>query len=140
VTLESRVLLRLEIMDQEGLELKPYKDTVGKLSIGYGRNLDDVGISKLEAEVLLDHDLAGAEMECRKAFPWFPALSDVRQRVLVNMCFNLGLTKLKTFERMLLALSQHDYALASREMLQSKWAEQVKGRALRLAKMMRDGR
>lgn len=140
VTLESRVLLRLEIMDQEGLELKPYKDPVGKLSIGYGRNLDDVGISKLEAEVLLDHDLASAEMECRKAFPWFPALSDVRQRVLVNMCFNLGLTKLKTFTRMLSALSQHDYALASREMLQSKWAEQVKGRALRLAKMMRDGR
>ncbi len=127
-------------MSHEGLVLKPYRDTVGKLTIGYGRNLDDVGITKLEAEVLLDHDLAQAETECRRAFPWFPTLSDARQRVLVNMCFNLGLTRLKTFTRMLSAMADHDYVTASVEMLTSKWAAQVKNRASVLAKMMRDGR
>lgn len=139
MTLESRVLLRHEVMQHEGLALKPYADSVGKLTIGYGRNLNDVGISKLEAEVLLDHDLARAELECR-AFPWFATLSDPRQRVVVNMCFNLGLTRLKTFTRMLSALERRDYTTASREMLQSKWAEQVHGRAVTLAKIMRDGR
>ena len=140
MTLESRILLRQEIMLHEGLRLKPYTDTVGKLSIGYGRNLNDTGITKLEAEVLLDHDLAQAEIDCRRSFSWFPTLSDTRQRVLVNMCFNLGLPKLKTFTRMLAAIADDDYVTASVEMLQSKWAQQVKGRASVLAKMMRDGR
>lgn len=127
-------------MRDEGCKLKPYRDTVGKLTIGYGRNLDDVGISALEAEVLLDHDLATAEQECRKAFPWFADLNDVRQRVLVNMAFNLGLPKLQGFTKTLACIADRDYERAAANMLASKWAAQVKSRAVRLARMMRDGR
>ena len=140
MTPESRGQLRRDVMAAEGLRLKPYLDTVGKLTIGYGRNLDDVGISKLEAEVLLDHDIASAEIECRKTFVWFPDLNDARQRVLVDMAFNMGLTKLLTFRRMLAAVAERDYAGAAEQMLASKWAAQVKGRAVRLAQVMRDGR
>ena len=77
---EARALLRRDVMAAEGLRLKPYRDTVGKLTIGWGRNLEDNGITKLEAEVLLDHDLAAAELECRRAFPWPRTRSRARCR------------------------------------------------------------
>lgn len=139
MTLEARALLRKDVMAAEGLRLKPYTDTVGKLTIGYGRNLDDVGITQLEAEVLLDHDLATAEAECRTAFDWFPLLTDRRQRVVTEMVFNLGLTKFRGFHATIAAIQARDYARASRQMLSSKWAKQVKGRAVRLAEAMKIG-
>lgn len=126
-------------MRAEGCVLKPYKDTVGKLTIGYGRNLDDVGISKLEAEVLLDHDLAQAEQDCRKAFRWFGDLNEARQRVVVEMVFNLGLPRFCGFGQTIAAIQSKDYELAAARMLASKWAAQVKSRAVRLAGVMRDG-
>lgn len=135
----ARVELRKDVMQAEGCVLKPYLDTVGKLTIGFGRNLDDVGISRLEAEVLLDHDLASAEMECKKAFDWFASLNDKRQRVVVEMVFNLGLTKLKKFHNTIAAIEARDYDRAARQMLASKWAAQVKGRAVRLAEAMQRG-
>ena len=138
MTLDSRALLRKDVMQAEGLRLKPYKDSVGVLTIGYGRNLER-GISALEAEVLLDHDLADAELACRKAFLWFPLLSDARQRVVVEMCFNLGLTRLKGFTLTLDALAAGDYARAAAQMLTSRWAAQVGARAHRLAEAMRAG-
>lgn len=139
MNLTSRALLRKDVMHAEGLRLKPYRDTVGKLTIGYGRNLEDVGITKLEAEVLLDHDLADAEMECRKAFAWFDGLSELRQRVIVEMVFNLGLSRFMEFKATIAALMLRDYETAARQMLASKWAKQVKGRAIRLSEWMRDG-
>lgn len=139
MTLEARTLLRKDVMAAEGLRLKPYTDTVGKLTIGYGRNLDDVGITQLEAEVLLDHDLAQAERECRKAFEWFPLLTDRRQRVITEMVFNLGLSRFRGFGRTIQAIKAGDYERASRQMLSSRWASQVKGRAVRLAEAMKAG-
>jgi len=135
----SRASLRIDVMSAEGFRSKPYKDTVGKLTIGFGRNLDDVGISKLEGEVLLDHDLATAEQECRKAFAWFVGLNDVRQRALVEMAFNLGLPRLRGFKRTLAAIEAQRFDSAAREMLDSAWSQQVKSRADRLARMMREG-
>jgi len=137
---ESRGLLRQAVMVSEGLRLKPYRDTVGKLTIGYGRNLDDVGISKLEAEVLLDHDLASVEQECRAAFPWFSGLNEVRQRVIVEMAFNLGIAGVGKFVRMAAALADQQYDEAAAQMLTSRWSAQVGARAVRLADQMRTGR
>lgn len=139
MTLGARVALRKDVMQAEGLRLKPYTDTVGKLTIGYGRNLDDVGITQTEAEVLLDHDLAQAELDCRKAFDWFPLLSDRRQQVVTEMVFNLGLTKFQKFVNTIDAIKRRQYDRAAKQMLASRWAEQVKGRAVRLADAMRHG-
>lgn len=137
MTPASRTLLRLDVMAAEGCRLKPYKDTVGKLTIGYGRNLDDVGISKLEAEVLLDHDLAQAEVECRKAFAWFGDLSEQRQRVIVELVFNMGLPRFRGFGKTIEAIKARDYRTAAAQMLASRWAKQVGQRAERLAQAMR---
>ena len=123
----------------EGVRLKPYRDTVGKLTIGIGRNLDDVGITGYEAAYLLENDITKARNELRKAFPWFPNLTCQRQDALTDMCFNIGITRLNGFTKMIAAFEKSDYEEVSKEMLDSKWAEQVGARAVELAAIIRTG-
>lgn len=135
----NRDRLKAQLVRHEGLRLKPYKDTVGKLTIGIGRNLDDVGISDEEAEYLFWNDVATLEKQLRGAVPCFGSLDDVRQRVLADMAFNLGVSGICKFSRMLAAVEARDFDRAAAEMLASKWAAQVGGRASELAKSMREG-
>ncbi len=136
--MNNEALVR-QLVAEEGLRLAPYVDTVGKTSIGVGRNLTDVGISQAEALMLLDSDIARAEAGLDQAFPWWREMSEVRQRVLCDMCFNMGLATLRTFERTLASMRKGDYAAAAVGMLASHWAEQVGRRARRLAQMMQTG-
>ena len=129
--------LVIQIQQHEGLRLKPYYCTAGKITIGYGRNLEDVGIDFEEAELLLRKDLARCESDCLHAFPWFADLSEPRQHVILNMCFNLGLAGLRKFAKFLTAVELGNYDTAADEMLDSLWAKQVKSRALELAQIMR---
>lgn len=133
------VRLAEELRRDEGLRLKPYRDTVGKLTLGYGRNLDDRGITRAEAEILLMGDIAATIAAVEQALPWFPRLDGVRQRVLVNMAFNLGTAGLLKFRRMLAACEHGRYDEAADEMQASVWAQQVPTRAARLIAMMRTG-
>ncbi len=121
----------------EGLMLKPYRCPSGKLTIGVGRNLEDNGISKEEALFLLKNDLDRCHQECLRAFFWYGELDDSRQGVIQEMCFNLGLARLKTFKKMLLACEIGNYELAAHEMLSSLWARQVGKRAETLADIMK---
>jgi lysozyme len=116
-----------------------YVDTVGKLTVGFGRNLTDRGLSDAEAELLLRNDVADHWVELVKALPWVVRLDPVRQRVLANMAFNLGVPKLLKFHRTLDLVKRGAFEAAAVAMLQSRWAEQVGARADRLAVMMRDG-
>lgn len=135
----DRKALLNSVAKHEGLRLKPYVDTVGKLTIGYGRNLEDKGLSKKEAALLLQHDLTDAEIDCRHAFQWFDTLDGPRQTVLIEMCLNLGLRKLIGFGQTLKAVSEQRYSDAAAQMLRSKWAQQVGQRAVTLAGIMRTG-
>jgi lysozyme len=135
----NKDILRAALLRDEGLRLAPYRDTVGKLTIGVGRNLDDVGISEAEARMMLDADIDAAIVDLVKAFHWFEALSDNRQHVLINMRFNLGMTRLLTFVNTLAAIKDGKYIAAANAMLESKWATQVGERAVRLADLMRKG-
>jgi lysozyme len=121
----------------EAFRSKPYKDTVGKLTIGWGRNLDDVGVSQGEAETLLWNDINVATKSLRVSLPWVTTLSEARLGCLINMAFNLGLPTLLCFTKMLKAVEAGDYETAAREMESSKWAQQVGARAHRLAMQMR---
>ena len=127
------------LLRDEGLRLKPYRCTANKITIGVGRNLQDKGISETEAMILLDNDIADVQAQCETEIDFWNDLSDVRKLVLMNMCFNLGITGLLKFRLTLQAIQQGDYALAAQRMLQSKWAEQVGARARRLAKIMEMG-
>lgn len=131
--------LKAMLEQHEGLRLKPYTDTVGKLTIGVGRNLDDVGISTDEAMYLLDSDIDRVTKALDKSMPWWTSLSENRQLVLANMCFNLGIVRLLLFKDTIAAIEGGDYIEAAKEMLDSRWAIQTKDRATELAQMMKDG-
>jgi lysozyme len=136
---DAHTALRDQLTRHEGVRLKPYPDSVGKLTIGIGRNLDDRGISLYEAQQLLSHDIDDAERDLVTRFPWVGGLDPVRRSVLINMTFNMGITRLAKFVRTLALIERGDYGAAATAMLQSKWAGQVKGRAVELAAQMRTG-
>ena len=131
--------LMRQLIRHEGMELRPYRDTVGKLTIGVGRNLDDNGITAEEAMALLRNDLERHGQELVAAFPVVTRLDVARHRVLLNMAFNMGIPALRKFRRMWAAIDAADYPGAAREMLDSTWAEQVGSRATELATIMRTG-
>jgi len=131
--------MRGQLTLHEGLRLMPYLDTVGKTTIGVGRNLTDVGITNSEAMLMLDNDIIRSMSDLDQQFLWWRDLNDVRQMVLVDMAFNLGIGGLSKFVRTMKAVERGDWDAAANGMLESKWAKQVKGRAVKLAKMMRTG-
>jgi len=123
----------------EGERLRPYRCTAGKLTIGVGRNLEDRGITAEESAMLLSNDISREERELLAALPWVAKLSEVRQRVLLDMTFNLGLQGLLAFKRTLAAIQAGQYQQAAGMMLESLWARQVGQRAQRLSQMMATG-
>ena len=126
-------------MKHEGLRLWPYLCTAGKLTIGYGRNLTDRGITTKEAQIMLSYDIAIASQDLYRIIPEAAELDETRYNVLVDMMFNLGYVKFKEFKKMIEAVKKGDYYMAANEMLDSRWANQTKGRALELALMMKEG-
>lgn len=129
-----------EFLDQlarhEGFRSKPYQDTVGVWTVGYGHNLNEP-ITEKDARAILRSDAEKAKDACIHEFPWFMELSAPRQRAVMNMAFNLGITRLRGFKMFILAMGLGDYDTAANHMLDSLWAKQVKGRALELANMIR---
>lgn len=131
--------LKAELIRDEGLRLKPYRCTAGKLTIGVGRNLDDVGLIEEEAMYLLKTDIDRAMDDLDRNVPWWRSMADARRRALVNMCFNLGWPRLSQFKNMLAHLQAGDFARAAAEALDSRWARQVGERSARIAALIREG-
>jgi lysozyme len=125
----------------EGLRLKPYRCTAGKLTIGVGRNLEDVGITKEEAEQMLANDISRVTVDIVKRIPWALKLDDARFSVIHSMVFQMGIGGVMNFRKFLNALQMGDYTKASIEMMDSKWAQHDSpARAKRLAEVMRSGK
>jgi len=143
--------IRALIKRHEGLRLKPYRDTGGVWTVGYGHNLEATGepipdqISEREAEDLLERDLAKATLNCEFFIRGYDALDPVRKAVLVDMCFNMGLGSaesgkgLLSFRNTLALLAEGQYERAAENMLVSRWAEQVGDRAVEDARMISTG-
>lgn len=149
----AREFIRKQLKQDEGTgPLKsgrhmPYKCPAGYLTIGYGHNLDAKGITRAQAEKLLDDDIDETIRDLVAALPWVADLDEVRQGVLVMMSFQMGVgrykpkpTGLLAFQRTLDDIKQGDYHTAAVHMLESKWGKtDSPKRALRLADMMRTG-
>ncbi len=129
--------IKEQLIKHEGLRLDIYDDSVGKATVGVGRNIEDKGISRDEAMLMLDNDIQEVEEQVNH-FRWFGTLSDVRRRVIIDMVFNLGITRFRKFKKTIAHIAAGDYEGASVEMLDSKWAKQVGIRAETLSKMMKD--
>lgn len=130
--------IRAMLIAQEGKRLKPYVDSVGKWTIGVGRNLMDRGISEEECQAMLDHDIADAIDDARALVPDYETLSRPRQMVLISMAFNLGRTRLARFVKFLDAVNRRDFEDAAQEMQLSNWYNHVRLRGVTLVAMMRD--
>jgi len=123
------------------MELRLYKCPAGRWSIGAGRNLQDRGITESEARHLLNNDIRISIDELTDTFPWFTRLDETRQAAMVELHFNLGLSNLKTFKKTLSLIAEavegrvawHD---VGRELLNSKWADQVGRRSQVIADML----
>lgn len=114
------------IKEHEGLRLKVYECPAGKQTIGFGRNLEDRGITKKEAEYLLMNDLLDIKLELEDNIPFFDSLDEVRRNVLIEMAYNMGVPNLLKFKNMLRALKEERFLSASQEMLDSKWHRNFK--------------
>lgn len=128
-----------QLIDHEGLELKPYQCTAEKLTIGVGRNIEDRGITEDEARYLLKNDIKIVEDELLEKKAVVAGLDAVRQRVLVDMGFNLGIPTLLKFQNMWAAIEEEDFETAAEEAMDSRWAKQVGRRAERLCQAMATG-
>lgn len=135
--------LTKELRRDEGVVPFAYQDHLGYWTIGVGRLIDKRkggGLSDAEIDFLLSNDIDRFEKQVIDALPWYSRLDDVRQRVLVNMAFNLGIAGLLGFKNTLAMIERGDYVGAAKGMLNSKWATQVGERAKRLATMMETGK
>jgi len=152
-----------ELLDQlvlhEGLELLPYKDTLNIDTIGIGRNLEhrglseeelahigkdisdicEWGITKEQAYYLAENDVKIVEKEVCEKHPCVLELDEVRQRVIIDMAFNMGVPRLSKFVKMWKAIDEENFAEAKIQMLDSRWANQVGNRAVRLSNAMETG-
>ena len=155
-----RTHLIKQLVKSEGLRLEVYQDTLGIDTIGVGRNLEDRGITKEELDVmdfpnietvyehgiteadaayLLENDVQIVEEELLNAHACVADLDSVRQLVLVDMAFNMGVPRLRKFKKMWAAIHEEDFRTAAKEMLDSRWAVQVKSRSHKLAHAMHHG-
>jgi lysozyme len=138
----SDPLLIAELRRDEGVDRSAYQDHLGFWTIGVGRLIDrrkGGGLSDEEIDYLLQNDVKRFAKELDKRLPWWRGLDPVRQRVIQNMAFNLGVAGLLSFKNTLAAVKAGEWAKASAGMLASKWAKQVGLRAVRLAHMMKHG-
>ncbi len=113
--------LKISIEKHESLKLKPYSCPKGKLTIGYGRNLEDRGITQNEAKAMLERDLLDTKLELEDKIKFFHKLDDIRQNVLIEMAYNMGVPHLLEFKNTLKFMEKGDFINASIEMLDSKW-------------------
>ena len=134
-----REILKDDLILHEGYRSKPYVDTVGKITIGVGFNLDDNGLPSKIIEELLDMTMKEAIENAQSFIRNFDDLSDNRKAVLANMAFNLGLNRFRGFKRLRTAVETSQFDLAAMEMLNSHWAKQVGQRATYLADKMKQG-
>lgn len=126
------------LMRHEGLKLRAYADSRGQWTVGYGHNISAKPISTRAAHLILEDDIEDAHTEAQ-SFAWFADLAPVRQRVIVEMIFNLGLPTFQLFRKMIHALAVKNYPEAARQMLDSQWHRDVGTRAETLATLMEQG-
>jgi lysozyme len=140
VTPEERKALAAQLIAHEGERLTVYRCPAGKLSIGVGRNLEDRGLSIDESRMLLSNDISDCWASLSSALPWFATLDPIRQRVLLDLRFNVGMGGFMKFRKMLSACAVADYNTAAAELQNSAWFTQVQpSRSAKLVRMLRTG-
>jgi lysozyme len=137
MTPEGKQKLKSLLVHHRAYKQFPHVDIKGNLVVGLGRNLTDRGISTVEAFYLLDDDIIYFTTKLNHILPFFASLSEARQIVLIDICFDIGINDLLQLKDVILALADKDYERAADHLLTSKWALQVSERASTLASIIR---
>tara|TARA_R100001126_G_scaffold79250_1_gene47672 strand:+ start:132 stop:542 length:411 start_codon:yes stop_codon:yes gene_type:complete len=130
--------LSKQLLYHEGIRLKPYRCSADKLTIGIGRNIEDVGITEEEAFYLLNNDIKKVVEQCQRNFEWFDGLNDLRKEAIVNLVFNMGFGKFLQFKKTIKHIENEEFELAGAELLDSRYARQVGQRAIDVANQLAD--
>ena len=135
--------LKSQLIVDEGISLKTYRDSLGKLTVGIGHLvlLQDklrVGdtITKRRCDKLFLEDIGIATRSCKKVFCNFYELPDDVQEIIANMIFNLGEKNFRGFVNLIDAINKWDWKDAAGHMKSSLWFKQVGLRARRLCERM----
>jgi lysozyme len=130
-----------QLRRHEGVRSHVYLCPAGYETIGVGRNIAEsgLGLSDDEIDYLLENDIKRCKQELI-GLSWFVDIDPVRQDALINLCFNLGMTRLLGFKNAMAAMAVGDYDQAADEFLDSRWATQVGDRAIEVTDMIRTGR
>ena len=125
----------------EGVRSNVYLCSAGYETLGVGRNISESGLGLTEDEIdfLLINDITRVKQELTDAYFWFPALNEARQDAMIDICFNLGLTRLRGFVNALEAMSREQFDVAADEFMDSRWSQQVGNRAVEVTEMIRTG-
>ena len=125
----------------EGVRYKEYMCSEGYETIGVGRNISEggLGLSKDEVDFLLINDIERVQNELGRSFPWFADLDEARRDAMIDIAFNLGLTRLRSFVNALEAMAHGQYDVAANEFMDSRWSQQVGNRAVEVTEMIRTG-
>jgi len=125
----------------EGVRNHVYVCTAGYETIGVGRNISEsgLGLTDEEINILLMNDIERVKKELSSSFSWFLDLDEVRQNAIIDMCFNLGLSRLNQFVKALDGMASKDYDKAADEFMDSRWSQQVGQRAVTVTEMIRTG-
>ena len=129
--------MQVLLEQQEGFCAKPYRDSRGFLTIGFGTNLD-AGITRDQAGAIMQIAV-NANAQALSELPWFAGLNPVRQGVIENMAYNMGIDGVLGFRNMIAAIKAEDWPEAARQMRASDWGVQVGDRAKALAQIMETG-
>jgi len=126
----------------EGVRSHAYKCSEDMITVGVGRNIDEnggLGLSEAEIDYLLENDITRVRQELTDAYFWFPALNEARQDAMIDISFNLGMTRLRGFVKAIEAMSREQFDIAADEFMDSRWSQQVGNRAVEVTEMIRSG-
>ena len=121
------------IKQHEGYVGIVYKDSLGIDTIGYGFAIKDLELDEDICEEILKRKLDQLESSIKLKFGWFPFMPDEIKDVVMEMCYQLGVTGFSKFVKTITYLKDKDFKNASIEMLDSKWAKQTPNRAKELS-------
>lgn len=129
--------VKKRLIQEESMQLFPYKCSANKLTLGVGRNIEDRGISDVTAMQMLEEDIDLCVEELARNITWWEEAPDGIQEVLIDLCFNMGISRLMLFTKTLGYMGSGEMSKAADELLNSRYATMVPNRAKRNADIIR---
>ena len=125
------------IKESEGFRSSVYKCTAGHDTIGYGFAIKDLYLTEEDCDRILERKIAELKIRVNNKFPFLADLPEAVQDVVIECCYQLGVSGFSNFKKTIEYLMQKDFENAGIEMLDSRWAKQTPNRAKKLSDIVK---